>query len=406
MRRALVGIAKGTFNVIYRLASSKERRNEVVFLSRQADEPRYDFVQLAEAFRKRGWQTTMHLKKVRTRNLPVYAFHVLKELRLLGRCKLAVLDRYDPVVSLVDFDCETPVQDGPPDRPNREFPVKPVVIQLWHAYGAFKKFGYQSVDTIEGHSADFTSTFRIHRNYSWAVCSGAGARADFAEAFGCPESRVVAMDRPEYDELARQAKRRSEMQAQRTAELDEGARPYQILVAPTLRISGESSHPVRDLYANRENLQADVRRKLNDLGKPDVDFEIGFSFHPLEEDLPAPSNVSEQLLSCDCLVTDYSSIVYEAYLLKVPVLFYVPDLDEYRSSPGLNADPGQRCPDLCSFDASQLAAQLARLAADPGGYPDSELNAFAASAFAIDVPRIGSAADRLADFAIEKTRRM
>ena len=400
MKRALVGIAKGAFNALYKLTSSKQRRDEVVFLSRQADKPRFDFVQLAEEFQQRGWQVTMHLKKVKTRNLPAYAIHVLKELRLLGRCKIAVLDRYDPVVSLVDFECEAPKAETTRSYVNCEFPRKPVIIQLWHAFGAFKKFGYQSVDTLEGHSAEFTSTFNIHRNYSWVVCSGAGAREGFAEAFACPPERVIAMDRPEYDELAKQARERAKNAEALRNQVDVGERPYRILFAPTLRISGESSHPVRDLYVERETLESSIRAHLAALGRSDIDILIEFSFHPLEANLPAPSNVSDELLACDCMVTDYSSIVYEAYLLDIPVLFYVPDLDEYRASPGLNADPGTACPELCSSHLEQLAEQLAQLAANPDKYPQAQFDAFAASAFDIDVDREGSAAARLVEFAL------
>lgn len=405
MKRALVAIAKGAFNVIYKLTSSNERRDEVVFLSRQADEPRYDFQQIAEEFRRRGWQTTMHLKKVKMRNLPTYTVHVLKELKLLGRCKIAILDRYDPVVSLLDFECEKAGTNTENTPVNSDFPIKPIIVQLWHAFGAFKKFGHQSVDTPEGHSADFTSVFNIHRNYSWVMCSGSGARAGFAEAFACPPDRVIAMDRPEYDKLAERSRELESAREQRRPCIEAGEQPYRVLIAPTLRICEESSHPLRDLYAHRATFEQTLRTRLAASGSPLIDIELIWSFHPLEANLPAPSSVSDELLACDCMVTDYSSIVYEAYLLHIPTVFFVRDLNEYRLSPGLNADPGLSCPSLCAHSADELANLLAGFAAAPSSYPEHELDNFAASAFNIDVPRVGSAAARFVDFAIDACKR-
>ena len=431
MRRILVKAAKGAFNVLYKLGRKKERVDEVAFLSRQTNAPSYDFAKLAEEFRSRGWKVHMHLTKVKGRNLVPYAFHVLKEIRLLGRCKIAIIDRYDPVICLVDFECEK-VDDarsgagkgavagsGAASRPvNLSYPTRPVVLQLWHAFGAFKKFGHQSVGTPEGHSADFTDTFDIHRNYSWVVCSGAGARTGFAEAFSCLPERVIAMDRPEYDELAERAAERAHLR-----EKDQIERPFRVLIAPTLRINDESAHPVRALYEHKEAFEALLRDaggtggageangasssggtagadSATDAASATRKFDVCWSFHPLEAGLPAPGNVSDQLLSCDCLVTDYSSIVYEAYLLGIPTLFYIPDIASYSVSPGLNSNPAQLCPGLCAFDERKLAQLVAKIAENPKTYPQSEFESFAASAFDIDVERTGSAAARLVDFLI------
>ena len=409
-RRVLVSTAAFAFKALYRVSNKKRRRDEAVFLSRQTNTPSYDFAQIAQEFERRGWKVHMHLKKVSNRNLPSYAFHVLKELRLLGRCRVALLDRYDPVVSLLDFECDrapeehaansasagsaAPASNAPRNNTassssptNWDFPRKPVILQVWHAFGAFKKFGFQSVDTPEGHSADFTSTFNIHRNYSWVFCSGEGARPSFAEAFSYPIERVVAMDRPEYDELAAKARERAERRAAR----EPG--PLKVLMAPTLRINEDSAHPFRDLYEQRASFEKAVADACG--------ATVQWSFHPLESKLPAPGNVSDQLLACDCVVTDYSSIVYEAYLLGIPALFYVPDIQSYRVSPGLNTDPSTTCPGLCAFTQDELVASIADLAdAAAQTYPKEELEAFAASAFDIPMERTTSAAARIVDFAI------
>ena len=41
----------------------------------------------------------------------------------------------------------------------------------------------------------------------------------------------------------------------------------------------------------------------------------------------------------DYVVTDYSAVAFEAAVASKKVLFYVPDIEEYRRSPGLNVDP-------------------------------------------------------------------
>ena len=422
LRRIVTAGSKLAFNILYKARRKSERACEIVFLSRRTDAPSYDYEQLGLEFERRGWRVTMHLKKVTGANMISYVFHVLEEIKLLGRCKLAVIDRYDPVVSLLDFECEvasdaeTAAGGGSAGRGgvhhasepacgagldgsqgsrnatmrelrNVEFPLEPVILQMWHAFGAFKKFGYQSIGTPEGHSADFTHSYSIHRNYSWVMCSGAGVREQFAEAFSCPVDRVVALDRPEYDELTALAARRS---AKRRAE---GERPFCVLMAPTLRINDESAHPFRDLYRARETFE------------DRLDVQVTWSFHPLEEGMPAPGNVSDALLECDCVVTDYSSIVYEAYLLGVPVVFYVPDIDEYRLSPGLNTDPVCTSPGLCAQTPQELVEMLRALSINPEAYDSGALASFVGGAFDVDDDRsAGSAASRLADFLVASCR--
>ena len=364
--RPFVAISRVAFNALYKARSRKVRRDEVVFLSRQADEPSYDFRELARDFESRGWKATMHLKKVKARNLPGYVRHVLVEIGLLARCRVVVLDRYDPVVSLIDFVGERTVGAG---AVNHVFPTRPLVLQLWHAFGAYKKFGFQTNDTPEGHTSSFMRDYKIHRNYSYVVCSGEGCREPFAEAFACPVERVVALHRPEYDELL---SIRSQLQAGRKC--GEGA----VLMAPTLRINDDSAHPFRELYRRRNGFE------------PAVEGKVVWAFHPLEDGLPAPGNVSGGLVDCDAVVTDYSSIVYEAYLLGKRVYFYVPDIGSYRTSPGLNADPAQLAPSLCAFTEEELVALV-----NQSDYPREQLEAFVGRAF--DAPGTS-----VAEFALSK----
>lgn len=348
MKALLPSIAGAVFNVLYALCCAvQKRRDEVLFLSRQFDEPSYNFKAVGDGFERRGWEVVYLTKRLSKRSVVPYCFHVLREIKHLARCRVCFLDRYDPVVGLLNFACED-VSYADSAALHTEFPREPVIVQLWHAFGAFKKFGYQSLGTIEGHSPETARLFGIHRNYSWVLCTGESSRLPFAEAFSYPVERVVPLGLPEYDKLrAIREEHAAKAQGERAA----ACRPLKVLFAPTLRKSVESRHPFREL----RQLWGEVPDNL-------AGVEITWSFHPLEEGAGAAVDVSEALLDCDIVVTDYSSIVYEAYVLGKLFAFYVPDLDEYRESPGLNADPAKLAPEIVFFDERALRDFLAGIA--------------------------------------------
>ncbi len=338
---ALVALSRVLFNGLYRLFCLGTRRDEVLFFSRQANHPSEDFVALGREFMERGWQVCYLTKKLSKRSVPSYCPFIVRELYHLARCRICFVDRYDPVICLLDFKGvrESGLAAGTFD----EFPTEPLIIQLWHAFGAFKKFGYQSVDTPEGHDSANAELFRIHRNYSYVICSGEGAQEAFAEAFRVPRHRVVPLLRPEYDRLVAIGRRRSRA----VPAGGQGGR-LRILFAPTLRSASGSPRPFVDLY------RGGAWRVLEEAA------QVAWSFHPLERQGEAAGDINELLPRADMVVTDYSSIVYEAAILRIPVLFYVPDIGEYRLSPGLNADPAAAVPSIAFQDADALIDALLR----------------------------------------------
>lgn len=391
MKAAFVAVAKAVFNLLYRLFCMQNSRDEALFVSRQFNEPSYNFRAVGDELERRGWEVVYLTKRLSKRSVVPYAFHVVREIFHLARCRVCFLDRYDPVVSLLDFACEdvTCCNSG---AAHTEFPREPVVVQLWHAFGAFKKFGYQSLGTVEGHSPETASLFGIHRNYSWIICTGESSRAPFAEAFSYPIERVLPLGLPEYDKLRAV---RAELEEKCAAAPNEGGRPLKVLFAPTLRKSSESRHPFRELKQEWDAL-------TGDLG----DIEVVWSFHPLEEGAGAAIDVSSALLDCDIVVTDYSSIVYEAYALGKLFAFCVPDLEEYRKSPGLNADPAQRCPEVTFADADSLKAFLERVATCLSEGDAATFKAaagrFVGDVFDSEVPSVAAA---IADFVEEQLAR-
>lgn len=411
LKSLFVGVARRVFNGWYKHQCKRygyTRENTVLFVSRQMDVPSENFLAVGAALQQRGFKPIYHTKRLTKKTLVSYTAHVFQEIALLAQASAVVLDRYDPVVSLLDFECEEAPEELLTVCVNGEqsgsatvcvlgeqtaehawvhhtFPTRPLVIQLWHAFGSFKKFGYQSLDTPEGHSQSTARIFRIHRNYSWVICTSEDNRQAFAEAFSIPPERVVPLGLPEFDTLM--AKRNASCPSDEAASCSEEsvsgtARSLRVLFAPTLRKNPQSAHPFHDLEAWWTE-------------HPSHAIEPWWSYHPLERGVGAATNVASGLEEADVVVTDYSSLVYEAYVLEKPVLFYVPDIEAYRISPGLNTDPLIRCPELCFSNPQELQAALVRLASDATVYPHNAFDAFVGDVF---VDQDTPSAERIAAF--------
>ena len=394
-KRVFVVCARFVFNVLYRFFCLFSRKDEILFASRQANTPSHDYLALGCEFAKRGYTPVYLNQKLSKKTAFKYAVHVILEIYHLARCRACFLDRYDPVVGFIKFKSTSEELDLPlSDSPffHNSFPVEPVVVQIWHAFGAFKKFGYQSHDTSEGHSLFELDLYRVHANYSWILCSGEGCRSVYAEAFGYPKSRVALLHRPEYDELRmlRQEEKLSVLPSKNILKSikpesgDASDRPT-VLFAPTLRKEKTARHPFRELY------QGDEWRYLNKLAL------VEWSFHPLEALGVASGGAEELLQRASIVVTDYSSIVYEAFLLGKKVLFYTPDIDQYRLSPGLNTDPMVECPQLVFLNKKELLKYIDALLRGLSVYPEESLSRFAKGAIA---EYEGNATERLVDAAI------
>ncbi|WP_256686135.1 CDP-glycerol glycerophosphotransferase family protein [Halococcus qingdaonensis] len=61
---------------------------------------------------------------------------------------------------------------------------------------------------------------------------------------------------------------------------------------------------------------------------------------------------------CDILITDYSSIFYDFTFEDKPILFYAPDLEQYKSTRGLYFDYEEHVPGPVSESTDELCADL------------------------------------------------
>jgi CDP-ribitol ribitolphosphotransferase len=202
------------------------------------------------------------------------------------------------------------------------------VVQVWHAAGAIKRFG---LDTVR--SPDEPERTFLHRHYDYVIAPGAAARPAWSRALRTPVEHVLSLGSPRTDFFHDPRALEAARQRQRAAH-PELAGHRVVLYAPTFRGRGRDKRPAVGLDG----------RRLRD-GLPD-DHVLVLKSHPnLDPGLVSPdgfdvvadprSDVNGLLAVADVLVTDYSSSIFEWAFLRRPLVVFAPDIDEYRVDPGM-----------------------------------------------------------------------
>ena len=209
------------------------------------------------------------------------------------------------------------------------------VIQLWHACGAFKKWGYSTLDLAWGGSREDMLRFPMHNTYTDVFVSAESVIPCYAEAFGCDERIIKPFGTPRTDVFFD----KQFVNSCRAAVLNKfpqiGKRKI-VLYAPTFRgNSPEESYNDQPL---------DYKLLKETLGK---DYALVLKLHPftakkyrlsdeqLKEygdfvfDASSSLAIETALCAADYLIADYSSLIFEYALLNKPMIFYAYDLDKY-----------------------------------------------------------------------------
>ena len=209
------------------------------------------------------------------------------------------------------------------------------VIQVWHAEGAYKRFGHAT----RGASSDADGALHelIHNGYSDALVSSESVRPAYAEAFRMPLNHVHAVGPLRGAWLANSAAvalRKTTLLAQ----YPELSGKRVLLYAPTFRGRG----------AQRET-QLTISPDAITAALPS-DWIVAIKAHPLVSitsqstsgrcvTLNTATPIDELFPIADALFTDYSSSIFLWSLLERPLLLAVADADAYAQDPGLFLDP-------------------------------------------------------------------
>lgn len=287
-------------------------RKKVSIISRQSDAPTLDIQLLYEGLKRRGIETVALTKKIDYSfvGLIGYFLHMIRQMYHIATSKAVVLDGYCILISIL------------PKRANQ------TVIQMWHAMGAIKKFGWQNVGERMGKSVNIADTMEMHKNYDYIVAPGKITGRLFSEAFNTDKEKIVYYGLPRTDYLMKNDRNIVNEVKKVYPSIEE---KVNILYVPTFRkgIRIDMDDMIENFDFDRFNLI--IKKHFLD----DNDYSYARK---------AGAIVDEEFSSmiwmkiCTKIITDYSAIAFEAGILDKDIYIYQPDEDEYMTDIGLNID--------------------------------------------------------------------
>ena len=267
------------------------------------------------------------------------------------------------------------------------FKSETLVIQLWHAPGAFKKFG-ASVESRE-------MLKMISDNTDYLITTSKHINSYYSEAFQIDESKIKPLGLPRADYYFKNhdiGSLRVAFNERYSVDADKKI----ILYAPTFREDKEFNNVFNylDLEKFNERLSDDYVLALRLHPKIKKFYSDDISANGEYIDCSDYENEQELLLLADLLITDYSSIMIEFALINKPIVFFAYDLDNYlENERGFYLDYRNDLPGPIVYDCDELINVILE------GIDVSDLQAFSKTQFdEID----GEASKRVVDFALNE----
>ena len=131
-----IKVFKFLMNFIYKLFKLFKTKNKITFISRQSNNISIDFKLLVEEIKKESPNSKIVvLNKELNKSIIskiIYFFHMFAQMYHIATSKVVILDGYCIMISVLKHKKDLKV------------------IQIWHALGSLKKFGYSTLGKNDG----------------------------------------------------------------------------------------------------------------------------------------------------------------------------------------------------------------------------------------------------------------
>ncbi len=340
----IIKIAIVFCNFVYFFIKLFKTKDKITLISRQSNNISDDFLLLKNDIEKRysKYKIVVLNRKLENgiMNKIKYAMHIFKQMYHIATSKVVVLDSYCIPISILKH------------KKNLK------VIQMWHALGAFKKFGYSICDNIEGTSSKLNKAMKMHKNYDYIFTSSENCKKYFAEAFGYTEDKVLPYPLPRLD-LISDKKYINNKKDDIYSIYPELKNKKNIVYAPTFRLKKHN------LIEKSQINNVDYIKKLIEQINFN-EYNLIIKLHPLsnleiEDDriiYDRKFSTLDMILISDYVITDYSAILYEAAYLNKPIFFYAYDIDQYLNDRDFYLNYKKDIPGVVKKDPKKLISSI------------------------------------------------
>lgn len=330
----------------YHLSAVKKiKPDKVIFVETHEDHVTDNYALLYEALKKREYELHVHYLKVAASNWRQIIVRSLKLIWDMGDAGYIFLNESNSLFGSFLL-----------RRGSK-------LIQVWHACGAFKKWGFSAAEKTFGEDKRTLERYSGHRNYSLMTVSGSEVVWAYEEAFGLPKNGgiVKPLGVSRTDVFFDQSKCHAAREKMKSLPIYKAGRKL-LVYLPTFR-------------GNISEAKAPTDFDMEKLSELSDAYMVVIKNHPFVKEpyfipesckdfcmeIHSEMTVEDLLMAADVCITDYSSVVFEYSLFQKPIIFYAYDIDAYDLERGFYYPYKEFVPGPIVYSMDELTHALTHL---------------------------------------------
>ena len=204
-----------------------------------------------------------------------------------------------------------------------------IEIQTWHGGGCYKKIGNE--EKLREDAYVKRRDMQVAETDYFIVSSKFWEDRVCREQLGY-KGKVLEIGMPRNDCLIESFSKEKSNEIRKKAGIPEDC--FAVLYAPTWREGMDkyeelNYESIKHAFENRFGKKCEILFRAHIYGKENTSSVINLTNYP---------DMQELLYTCDALITDYSSSMWDYSLTRKPCFLYVPDLQRYIDQRGFDID--------------------------------------------------------------------